>query len=96
MPFKKGNKLAGSRKDRPNKATLTTREVFQAVLDQYAAQLPIDLAQLPPHIRVKFLIDMAAFCVPKLTSVDLQAMVEASIEKSVKHIWVIEDAGSKA
>jgi hypothetical protein len=94
MAFQKGHKLSGSRKDKPNKATQSTREVFQLILDANAEQLMQDISEMEPRLRAKFLIDMAGFCVPRLTAVDLQAIVEASVDKTVKHHWTIEDAGS--
>jgi len=97
MSFKKG--ISGNLQGRPkgslNKTTNDTREVFQNILDSNIHQLKEDLMSLEPRYRVKFLLDIAGFCLPKLSAMDLQARVDNMSEEPHIHVWRIEESGEK-
>ena len=62
----------GRAKGIPNKTTTEIREAFSELLQGNLEQLKVDIASLEPKERVKLLLDMAQFVVPKLRSVDLK------------------------
>jgi hypothetical protein len=55
----------------PNKVAQATRETFKLLLDEQMPQLREDLAKLEPYQRVKVILDLAQFCVPKLRAVEI-------------------------
>jgi hypothetical protein len=76
--FAEGNegRPAGSK----NLASSQIRETFQLLLENNLEKLQEDINGLAPKERVKLLLDMAQFVVPKLRSVDLKSDVEETIE----------------
>ena len=62
----------GRAKGIPNRTTTVVREAFSELLQGNLEQLKVDIASLEPASRVKLLLDMAQFVVPKLRSIDLQ------------------------
>jgi len=75
--FAEGNE--GRPKGIPNKTTTEIREAFSELLQGNLEQLKVDIASLEPKERVKLLLDMAQFVVPKLRSIDLQSDIEETI-----------------
>ena len=69
----------GRAKGIPNKTTTEIREAFSELLQGNLEQLKVDIASLEPASRVKLLLDMAQFVVPKLRSIDLQSDMEETI-----------------
>jgi hypothetical protein len=72
MPFNTNNTQSKGRpKFSTNKVTTEVREAFNNLLSKNLIQLEADiLAIKEPHIRVKLLLELASFCVPKLKSID--------------------------
>ena len=68
--FAEGNagRLAGT----PNKATTETKEAFQMLLEDNLPTLQRDISSLEPKQRVKFMLELASFIIPKMKSVDLK------------------------
>ena len=62
----------GRAKGIPNRTTTVVREAFSELLQGNLEQLKVDIASLEPASRVKLLLDMAQFVVPKLRNVDLK------------------------
>jgi hypothetical protein len=69
--FKKG--CGGRKAGTPNKATTEIKEAFQMLLEDNLEQLRVDISSLEPKERVKFMLDLASFIIPKMKSVDLKA-----------------------
>ena len=67
-----GKNNSGRPKGIPNKTTTEIREAFSELLQGNLEQLKVDIASLEPASRVKLLLDMAQFVVPKLRNVDLK------------------------
>ena len=61
-------RLAGT----PNKATTEIKEAFQMLLEDNLPTLQRDISSLEPKERVKFMLDLASFIIPKMKSVDLK------------------------
>ena len=68
--FAEGN--TGRKAGTPNKATKDIRDAFTLLIENNLSKLQEDLNGLEPKQRVKLLLDMAQFVVPKLRSIDLQ------------------------
>ena len=62
----------GRKAGTPNKATKDIRDAFTLLIENNLSKLQEDLNGLEPKQRVKLLLDMAQFVVPKLRSIDLQ------------------------
>jgi len=56
-----------------NRATKDIRDAFTLLIENNIDTLQKDLDSLEPKERVKLLLDMAQFVVPKMKSVDLKA-----------------------
>lgn len=82
MPFKKGQ--SGNPKGRKagtqNKITGKTREVFQLIVEANHEQILKDIAKLEPKDRVKVILDMAQYFLPKMNS----ATIEANVKNETK------------
>ena len=69
--FAEGNagRLAGT----PNKATTETKEAFQMLLEDNLPTLQRDISSLEPKERVKFMLDLASFIIPKMKAIDVKS-----------------------
>ena len=68
--FAEGN--TGRKAGTPNKATKDIRDAFTLLIENNLSKLQEDINGLAPKERVKLLLDMAQFVVPKLGNVDLK------------------------
>ena len=75
--FAEGN--TGRKAGTPNKATKDIRDAFTLLLEDNLPTLKRDISSLEPKERVKLLLDMAQFVVPKLRSIDLKSDMEETI-----------------
>jgi hypothetical protein len=69
----------GRKAGTPNKTTTQIKESFQILLEDNLEQLREDILSLEPRDRVKFMLDLATFIIPKMKSIDVQSNVEESI-----------------
>lgn len=71
MAFTKGNKLSTGRpKGSKNKTSLALKNQIKGLLDDNLPRVQADLDILEPRERVRAIIDLMAYCVPKLKSID--------------------------
>ena len=75
--FAEGN--TGRKAGSLNRATKDIRDAFTLLIENNIDTLQKDLDSLEPKERVKLLLDMANFVVPKLRSVELKNDVEETI-----------------
>jgi hypothetical protein len=84
--FAEGNEV-GRKAGTPNKATKDIRDAFTLLIENNLSKLQEDINGLAPKERVKLLLDMAQFVVPKLRNVDLKTdekeIVTIDFNKSV-------------
>ena len=71
-----GKKNSGRPKGIPNKTTTEIKEAFQMLLEDNLPTLKRDISSLEPKERVKFMLDLASFIIPKMKSVDLKDKAE--------------------
>ena len=75
MSFKVGNKLAGSRKGIPNKATKEIREAFKLLVEGNLDNMKVwlsDVADEDPEKALNILLKMSEFVVPKLQRQEIE------------------------
>lgn len=68
--FKKGNNLGGRTHGAVGKSNQKTKEAFALLLENNLSKLQSDIDALEPKDRLKILIDLAGFIVPKMKSVE--------------------------
>ena len=69
--FAEGNE--GRPKGSVNKSSNEIRETFQLLLENNLEKIQDDLNELEAKDRIKLLLDLASFIIPKMKSVDLTA-----------------------
>ena len=70
--FAEGNE--GRPKGIPNKTTTEIKEAFQMLLEDNLPTLQRDISSLEPKERVKFMLELASFIIPKMKSVDFKSI----------------------
>lgn len=78
MRFKKGNTSGGRKHGSKNKISQDIREAFKKLIEDNIAGLQNDLDTLDPQQRLKILIDLSAYVIPKLKQSDITASIETS------------------
>jgi hypothetical protein len=76
--FAEGNE--GRPKGSVNKSSNEIREAFQMLLEDNLPTLKRDISSLEPKERVKFMLDLATFIIPKMKSVQVNDTSEETIE----------------
>lgn len=71
MSFKAGNKFGGRTKGSTNKINQPIRDKFLQLLEDNIEQVQDDLNELEPKDRLKILLDLAGFCVPRLKAMEV-------------------------
>jgi hypothetical protein len=66
-----GRKFGGRTKGTPNKMTIEIREKFQTLLTDNLEQMQSDLDALEPKERLKTLLELANYVLPKLRTIDV-------------------------
>jgi hypothetical protein len=69
--FAEGN--TGRKAGTPNKATTEIKEAFQMLLEDNLPTLQRDISSLEPKERVKFMLDLASFIIPKMKAIDVKS-----------------------
>lgn len=77
---KSGNP-AGRKKGVPNKVTGKSRELIQSFCEGYLSKIQSDFDKLEPKDRVKVFTDLLPFFLPKCSSIDISAKVDANVEQ---------------
>ena len=77
--FKKGNQLGGRKAGAVGKVNAKTKEFFALLLENNLSKLQSDIDSLEPKDRLKILIDLAGFIVPKMKSVENNIEVKQAV-----------------
>lgn len=72
----KGTRQNGRKPGVPNKANAIARQSFNDLLNGNLERIQRDLDEVRPEIRLRFFIDLAAFCVPRLKSIEINDQSE--------------------
>ena len=70
MRFQKGNKMGGRTTGSKNRVNQPIRDKFLELLETNMERMQKDLDELEPKERIKLLLDMASFCIPKLKAIE--------------------------
>lgn len=81
MSFVKGQSgnPKGREKGSKNRATTELRDFFRDLLEQNREQIVEDLAAIDPLSRLRIIVELSSFVLPKLASV--QAEVQADVQQ---------------
>ena len=71
---------AGRKKGVRNRSTSEIRDCFQILLEDNLPLLQRDILELEPKERVKFMLDLASFIIPKMKSIQVNDTSEDTIE----------------
>jgi len=85
MKFQKGQSgnLAGRPRGSQNKSTVQIRAFFQRLLEDNQQQIIEDLASVEPRDRLKFLVELTSFVIPRQTAASIQADVQTDTRISL-------------
>ena len=76
MRFKKGNNLGGRSTGSKNKITQKIRDSFSKLINDNLEGLQNDLDDLEAKDRLRIIIDLAGYVIPKMKAVEVQAEVK--------------------
>lgn len=79
MSFKKGNSLGGRTPGSKGKARQKTKQAFNDLLENNLDKLQSDLDTLEPLQRLKIIIELASYIIPKQKSVESSIEVKQSV-----------------
>jgi hypothetical protein len=89
----KGTRMNGREKGKPNLITAKVRDAFGSLLDDNLHKLQNDLDSLKPIERVKVLLELASFVIPKMKSVEVNDLTERQVVQPL--IVNFENFGSR-
>ena len=87
--FAEGNE--GRPKGSVGKSNNKIRDTFQLLLENNIEKIQEDLNELAPKDRIKLLLDLSNFIIPKMKSVDLKAETETILIDFSEDISFEED-----
>ena len=70
--FTEGNQFGKISKRGVNKVSQDMRESFLELLQNNLPQMQEDLNELKPYERVKIILDIASYCIPRLKAVEVK------------------------
>ena len=79
MAFQKGNKLGGRTSGALGKSNKQTKEAFTLLLNNNLCRLQSDLDNLEPKERLKIMLELANYVIPKLRSVESAIEVKQAV-----------------
>lgn len=71
MGFEKGNTLGGKKKGTKNKVTKAVKQGFEKLLNDNLNGLQSDLESLKPSERLKIILDLANYVLPKMKAIEM-------------------------
>ena len=77
--FKKGNNLGGRTPGAVGKSNQATKQAFALLLENNLDRIQSDIDTLEPKDRLKILIDLAGFVVPKQKAIEQSVSVKQAV-----------------
>jgi hypothetical protein len=83
----------GRKKGVPNRSTTQIRDSFQMLLENNLEGLQQDLDELESKDRIKFMLELASFIIPKMKSIQVNDTSEDTIEINFNEVlqWSSSD-----
>jgi len=91
MGFQKGNNFGGRTIGAKNKISQEIRETFLNLLKTNLSNFQDDLKQLEPKDRLKILLDIGSFCIPKLKAIEINEKVDTPQPLEVNFHYTTEE-----
>jgi len=79
MAFQKGNSLGGRKVGSVGKSNAKTKEAFTLLLNNNLSKLQSDLDNLESKDRLKIMLELASYVIPKLRSVESEIEVKQAV-----------------
>ena len=76
--FEKGNSVGGRKKGSINKSKKIVKDNLSSILENNMDRLQEDLDALEPKDRVKLILEIASYIIPKMKSVEVDVDVQHS------------------
>jgi len=93
MPFEPNHQLSTGRpKGSGNKNLSKIREAYQNLIEDNLTQIQKDIDSIEPHQRLKFIIDLSAFVLPKMKQVASTVINEPNQELTESEVLTIKKA----
>ncbi len=73
----------GRKAGEPNKVTAKVRDAFALLLENNLDSLQSDIDDLKPNERIKVLLDLATFIIPKMRSVEVSQQEQEQLKPIV-------------
>lgn len=86
MGFEKGNNLGGRKDGSKNKVTQDIRKAFENLINNNIDTMQKDLDALESKDRLRMIIDLSAYVIPKLKQIELEA--SASVIEDFKPLII--------
>jgi hypothetical protein len=86
MGFEKGNNLGGRKDGSKNKVTQDIRKAFENLINNNIETMQKDLDALESKDRLRMIIDLSAYVIPKLKQIELEA--SASVIEDFKPLII--------
>jgi hypothetical protein len=74
---------SGRKAGEPNKVTAKVRETFATLLENNLDSLQSDIDDLKPNERIKVLLDLATFIIPKMRSIEVSEQEQQQLKPIV-------------
>lgn len=91
MRFEKGNSLGGRTPGSKNKVTQKIRESFSDLINNNLEKLQSDLNEIEPKDRLRIIIDMASYVIPKLKAVEVTRDATSDNADMIQRLLNIDD-----
>jgi hypothetical protein len=83
MRFEKGNSMGGRKVGSKNKITQDIREAFKKLIEDNIDGLQNDLDSLDPKDRLRLIIDISQYVIPRLKQTDVSADITSNNNESL-------------
>jgi len=92
MGFKKNNTLGGRKQGSKNKVTQDIRGAFKKLIEDNISSLQSDLESLDPKDRIKIMIDLAGYIVPKMKAIEVKADIQSNNSDMIERLFAIPES----
>ena len=88
MSFKKGNQLGGRKSGSLGKTNLAVKTAFADLLNNNLQKLQSDIDKLQPKDRLKIIIDLAGFVIPKQKAIEQSVEVKQAVIPTINFVGI--------